>query len=429
MRTPPSWSWWRISMPSRSSRAPRLASATALGCRLRLNTARFVTTALTARDPEPEGDSAASTATAAAAAALRPEPIAHDGGMRRPEGCDLARERDGARCQGAPMMRAMMERARRPVRAAGSTRPSERGARFPRTRDDARFPVRSQRAFSRCPSSTPRALSIGAPTTADECPLWPPRRSSSPAPLLGFAAHAPACPLPAPRLPRPPSPLPRRPCPPLRVQARVLRPPGKGSPVAMVAAHSGLSWEGKDRDSFDWKTVKEPGSLRPVAPPLPPRRTRRRAVHRHRPRHRAPRRSRARLRRRRRLRRRLRHIRHAPRRGRGHLRRPPARQPTKFVPVGEGGKTDATHAELWADDGRFSLSRHLRCLEALIGPSGDAFTASGTTAGEMYLWGMLHQIAILDGSTFAATPGVDAFYRKIRDLPHERRPRGEVAHG
>ena len=86
---------------------------------------------------------------------------------------------------------------------------------FPRTRDDARFPVRSQRAFSRCPSSTPRALSIGAPTTADECPLWPPRRSSSPAPLPGFAAHAPACPLPAPRLPRPPSPLPRRPCPPL----------------------------------------------------------------------------------------------------------------------------------------------------------------------------------------------------------------------
>ena len=79
-----------------------------------------------------------------------------------------------------------------------------------------------------------------------------------------------------------------------------------------------------------------------------------------------------------------------------------------------------------------SASRHLRCLEALIGPSGDAFTASGTTAGEMYLWGMLHQIAILDRSTFAATPGVDAFHRKIRDLPltrdvlEGRSPMGEM---
>ena len=207
----------------------------------------------------------------------------------------------------------------------------------------------------------------------------------------------------------------------------------KGLPVAMVAAHSGLSWEGKDRDSFDWKTVKAnqaPFGQMPLLF-LPDGRVVAQSTA----------------------------IAHVIVRLAG-----PARdydgaaasdadfdtsamllaeaediyaalqrgQPTKFVPVGEGGKTDATHAELWADDGRFSLPRHLRCLEALIGPSGDAFTASGTTAGEMYLWGMLHQIAILDGSTFAATPGVDAFHRRIRDLPltrdvlEGRSPMGEM---
>lgn len=207
----------------------------------------------------------------------------------------------------------------------------------------------------------------------------------------------------------------------------------KGLPVAMVAAHSGLSWEGKDRDSFDWKTVKAnqaPFDQMPLLF-LPDGRVVAQSTA----------------------------IAHVIVRLAG-----PARdydgaaasdadfdtsamllaeaediyaalqrgQPTKFVPVGEGGKTDATHAELWADDGRFSLPRHLRCLEALIGPSGDAFTASGTTAGEMYLWGMLHQIAILDGSTFAATPGVDAFHRRIRDLPltrdvlEGRSPMGEM---
>ena len=43
--TPPSWSWWRMSMPSSRALAPRSASETALGWSESLNVARFVTTA------------------------------------------------------------------------------------------------------------------------------------------------------------------------------------------------------------------------------------------------------------------------------------------------------------------------------------------------------------------------------------------------
>ena len=263
--------------------------------------------------------------------------------MRRPEGCDLARERDGARCQGAPMMRAMMERARRPVRAAGSTRPSERGgARFPRTRDDARFPVRSQRAFSRCRSST-----------REHCRSAPPRRPTN-ARSGRRAARRPPLP-PRVRRARPGVSSARTSTSASAVSSSektMSAAPAfklvyfdllaKGLPVAMVAAHSGLSWEGKDRDSFDWKTVKANQAPFGQLPLLFLPDGRVVAVHRHRPRHRAPRRSRARLRRRRRLRRRLRHIRHAPRRGRGHLRRPPARATHEVRPC-RRGRQDGRH--------------------------------------------------------------------------------------
>jgi glutathione S-transferase len=195
----------------------------------------------------------------------------------------------------------------------------------------------------------------------------------------------------------------------------------KGLPVAMVAAHSGLPWEGKDRDTFDWKTVKAtqaPFGQMPLLF-LPDGRVvaQSTAIATVIARLAGPARdydgaaaSDADFATSAMLLAEAEDIYAALQRG----------QPTKFVPIGEGGKTDATHAELWADDGRSSLPRHLRCLEALVGPSGDAFTASGTTAGEMYLWGMLHQIAILDESTLASTPGVDAFYRRVLDSPATR---------
>lgn len=197
----------------------------------------------------------------------------------------------------------------------------------------------------------------------------------------------------------------------------------KGLPVAMVAAHSGLPWEGKDRDTFDWKMIKANPTQAPFGQMpllfLPDGRVvaQSTAIATVIARLAGPARdydgaasSDADFATSAMLLAEAEDIYAALQRG----------QPTKFVPIGEGGKTDATHAELWADDGRSSLPRHLRCLEALIGPSGDAFTASGTTAGEMYLWGMLHQIAILDESTFAATPGVDAFYRRVLDSPATR---------
>lgn len=46
--------------------------------------------------------------------------------------------------------------------------------------------------------------------------------------------------------------------------------------------------------------------------------------------------------------------------------------PTKYVPLGERGKTAETHAELWGE----VIPKHVGCLEALLGDA-DAFTSTG----------------------------------------------------
>lgn len=67
-------------------------------------------------------------------------------------------------------------------------------------------------------------------------------------------------------------------------------------------------------------------------------------------------------------------------------------QPTLYAKIGSGIKTDATHAELW----EVTLPHHLDCLEKLCDADAGNFTSTGSTIGEMFLWGVMHQVVLLD---------------------------------
>ena len=67
-------------------------------------------------------------------------------------------------------------------------------------------------------------------------------------------------------------------------------------------------------------------------------------------------------------------------------------QPTLYAKIGSGIKTDATHAELW----EVTLPHHLDCLEKLCDANAGNFTSTGNTIGEMFLWGVIHQVVLLD---------------------------------
>ena len=64
-------------------------------------------------------------------------------------------------------------------------------------------------------------------------------------------------------------------------------------------------------------------------------------------------------------------------------------QPTLYAKIGSGVKTTQTHEELWTT----SLPHHLGCLEKLCDENG-GFTSTGVTCGEMFLWGVLHQVVL-----------------------------------
>ena len=67
-------------------------------------------------------------------------------------------------------------------------------------------------------------------------------------------------------------------------------------------------------------------------------------------------------------------------------------QPTLYAKIGSGIKTDATHAELW----EVTLPHHLDSLEKLCDADAGNFTSTGSTIGEMFLWGVIHQVVLLD---------------------------------
>ena len=77
--------------------------------------------------------------------------------------------------------------------------------------------------------------------------------------------------------------------------------------------------------------------------------------------------------------------------------------PTLFVPLGQGTKTPENHEELWGE----VLPRHVGCLEKLLGDS-DKFTSTGLTSGELFLFGVIHQIVLCkeDVMTAAAAPNL-----------------------
>lgn len=84
-------------------------------------------------------------------------------------------------------------------------------------------------------------------------------------------------------------------------------------------------------------------------------------------------------------------------------------QPTLYAKLGSGVKTEQTHEELWTT----SLPHHLECLEKLCDENG-RFTSTGVTCGEMFLWGVLHQVVLLAKAfAFEGRPKLAAYYERI----------------
>merc|ERR1719242_1255081 len=67
-------------------------------------------------------------------------------------------------------------------------------------------------------------------------------------------------------------------------------------------------------------------------------------------------------------------------------------QPTIFAKYGDKGKQGpAENATFWAETAPAEMAK----LEKLLAKgSGDTFTSSGTTVGELYLFAMLHQMKL-----------------------------------
>lgn len=59
-----------------------------------------------------------------------------------------------------------------------------------------------------------------------------------------------------------------------------------------------------------------------------------------------------------------------------------------------------------------SIKKHLQNLEALIGDSA-AFTSTGVTVGEIYLWSVLHQIKLVKSTVLDEFAKIVAFYNRL----------------
>ena len=86
---------------------------------------------------------------------------------------------------------------------------------------------------------------------------------------------------------------------------------------------------------------------------------------------------------------------------------------TAFVPL-EKKCTPQEAAAWW--DGKIGLPSHLEKLEALLGDSG-AFTSTGTTVGEAYLFSMLHQMVLVKEDVLDATAGLKKFHTDMAARP------------
>eukprot|EP01059_Diplonema_ambulator_P031084 TRINITY_DN55_c0_g1_i6.p1 TRINITY_DN55_c0_g1~~TRINITY_DN55_c0_g1_i6.p1 ORF type:complete len:216 (+),score=77.45 TRINITY_DN55_c0_g1_i6:51-698(+) len=84
-------------------------------------------------------------------------------------------------------------------------------------------------------------------------------------------------------------------------------------------------------------------------------------------------------------------------------------QPTIFVK--EKAPADQVKAH-WAE----AVPKMLTYLEAFT-KGKDAFTSSGITVGELSLWGVLHQMVLIEPPCLDAFPNTKAFYTRILNLP------------
>jgi len=87
-------------------------------------------------------------------------------------------------------------------------------------------------------------------------------------------------------------------------------------------------------------------------------------------------------------------------------------QPTIMAGYHEKGKGGPKENEkFWAE----AVPAELAKLEKLLakGP-GDAFTSSGTTVGELYLFAMLHQMKLVEPDFLKGTPALLKFYEQTK---------------
>merc|ERR1712087_935323 len=77
-------------------------------------------------------------------------------------------------------------------------------------------------------------------------------------------------------------------------------------------------------------------------------------------------------------------------------------QPTKFVK-----EKAEDNAKFWNE----VVPQHMGYLEKLhVQSSGDFFTSSGQTTGELYLFAMMHQAVLVSSDCLKSTPGVQKWY-------------------
>lgn len=75
------------------------------------------------------------------------------------------------------------------------------------------------------------------------------------------------------------------------------------------------------------------------------------------------------------------------------------------------------------------VPEQLKNLEALLGDKA-AFTSTGQTVGELYLWAMLHQMKLVKADMFAATPKLGSFYEALEQEPRVQKVlKGESTYG
>jgi len=91
------------------------------------------------------------------------------------------------------------------------------------------------------------------------------------------------------------------------------------------------------------------------------------------------------------------------------------RQPTINAGYHQRGKTGPEENKVFWEE---TIPAEMEKLETLLkSTSGDNFTSSGTSVGELYLFAMLYQCKLLKSGFLDATPALLKFYNTVSALP------------